>query len=243
MTISISLIIPAFNEAKRLPQFLTTIRAYGAEQLSDDYEVLVVDDGSSDGSRESMERLATDWPQLKLLQHTQNRGKGAAVRTGMLAAQGELLLFADADGATAIEEETRLRAAINGGADVAVGSRLVADQSVVINRTWSRAVLGRLFALTARTLFGTQVRDTQCGFKMFRREPARRLFEQLTEERFLFDLELLILAKRYGYRVAEVPVNWSDRPGSRLSLRREMRQILKGLWRLRRRQTTLNSFL
>jgi dolichyl-phosphate beta-glucosyltransferase len=243
MTISISLIIPAFNEAKRLPQFLATIRAYGTEELSDDYEVLVVDDGSSDGSRESMESLATEWPQLNLLQHAQNRGKGAAVRTGMLAAQGELLLFADADGATAIEEEARLRAAINGGADVAVGSRLVSEQGIVIKRTWSRAVIGRLFALTARTLLGMQVRDTQCGFKMFRREAGRRLFEHLTEERFLFDLELLILAKRYGYRVAEVPVNWSDRPGSQLSLRRELWQITKGLWRLRRRQITLNNFL
>ncbi|MFV1966892.1 MAG: dolichyl-phosphate beta-glucosyltransferase [Pirellulaceae bacterium] len=242
MTISISLIIPAFNEAERLPQYLTTIRAYGAEHLSDRYEVLVVDDGSSDGSKEAIERIATDWPQLTVLQHAQNRGKGAAVRTGMLAAQGELLLFADADGATAVEEEKRLRAAIDDGADVAVGSRLVAGHGIVIQRTWSRAVIGRLFALAARGLLEMQVRDTQCGFKMFRREPGRQLFEQLTEERFLFDLELLMLANRFGYRVAEVPVNWSDQPGSQLSPSRESWRILKGLWRLRRRQITLNSF-
>jgi dolichyl-phosphate beta-glucosyltransferase len=243
MTISISLIIPAFNEAERLPRFLETIRGYGSEYLSGNYEVLVVDDGSSDGCREMLAEMATQWPQLRLLCHARNRGKGAAVRTGMLAAKGDLLLFADADGATAVEEERRLRGAIHDGADVAVGSRLMADKNVVIRRTWKRAVIGRLFAVAVRVLFGLRVRDTQCGFKMFRREPGQKLFEQLTEERYLFDLELLILAGRNGYRVAEVAVNWSDQPGSRLSLLRESGQILRGLWRLRRRQITLKSLV
>jgi dolichyl-phosphate beta-glucosyltransferase len=236
MTVSISLVIPAFNEAARLPRFLETVRAYGSEHLSGDYEVLVVDDGSTDGSQEMLAEMATQWPQLRLLHHARNRGKGAAVRTGMLAAEGELLLFADADGATAIEEESRLRKAVNDGADLAVGSRLTADKDVTIRRTWTRALIGRLFALAVRVLFGLCVRDTQCGFKMFRQEAGRRLFEQLTEERYLFDLELLLLANRNGYRVAEVAVNWSDQPGSRLSLLRESSQILRGLWRLRRRQ-------
>ena len=242
MTISISVVIPAFNESQRLPPYLTTIRAYCEEHFSDRHEVIVVDDGSTDGTAVETRQMTTDWPHLQLLQLAENRGKGAAVRTGILAARGELLLFADADGATPIEEEKRLRAVIHDGADIAIGSRLVDAGGVTRQRTWPRAVIGRAFAQVARSLLGLRVRDTQCGFKMFRRDPGRRLFELVTEERFLFDLELLMLAERLGHRVVEVPINWYDQPGSRMRMRREMGRILKGLWRLRRRRITLKDF-
>lgn len=234
-----SLIIPAYNEAARLPVYLKAAREYYADEFADDYEIVVVDDGSSDGLSAMLNDAAGDWPQLRTLRHASNRGKGAAVRSGMLEACGQLLLFADADGATPIAEERRLRTAIEQGADVAVGSRLLRSAEVVRQRTLRRALVGRAFALAAGTLLRLPVRDTQCGFKMFRREAGQRLFRLVEEERYLFDLELLMLAGALGYRVAEVPVNWADQRGSQLSLAREFAKIGAGLWRLRRRQAAL----
>ena len=239
MSISVSLVIPAYNEVRRLPPYLNSIRVHFLQQFADLYEVIVVDDGSTDGLASEVERLSRGWPQMVHLRHAANRGKGAAVRTGMLAAKGSLLLFADADGATPIDEERRLRAAIDAGAHVAIGSRRVGGEGIVRRRTWARSVIGGAFAQVARVVLRLPVHDTQCGFKMFRREAGRRLFQLGQEERYLFDLELLILAQRLGYRVAEVPISWSDVPGSRLKMSREFWRIALGLWRLRHRLITL----
>ena len=203
--------------------------------------MIVVDDGSVDGLADVVRDAERDWPQLRAIKHEENRGKGAAVRTGMLAAQHALCLFADADGATPITEEARLRAAVERGADIAVGSRLVRSADVVCRRSRSRALLGRFFANATRWLIRLPVRDTQCGFKMFRREVGRRLFELSAERGYLFDIEVLILAERLGYRIAEVPIHWADRPGSQLDMTRESWRIARGLWRLRRRQITLSA--
>jgi len=231
----LSLIIPAYNEAQRLPSFLARVRVYLDERYSGSYEVIVVDDGSRDGLADVLGRLRADWPELAAIEHPANRGKGAAVRTGMLAARGKRLLFADADGATPIDEESRLAEAISAGADVAIGSRLVAGPDVTRQRTWTRGLAGRLFARAARRWLRVSVRDSQCGFKMFRGEAGRTLFARSQESGYLFDLELLVLADRLGYRVVEVPINWADVPGGHLSLGRELGRTLVGLWRLRRR--------
>ena len=241
MPAALSLVIPAYNEVRRLPPYLESIRAHCAAEFGEAYEVLVVDDGSRDGLADVLRALLPGWPQLNCCHHVENRGKGAAVRTGMLAARGERLLFADADGATPITEECRLRAALDAGADVAIGSRLVAAAHVQRQRQWTRALVGRLFAIAARNLLQLPVHDTQCGFKMFRRELGQRLFQQTTETGYLFDLEVLMLAVRLGYRIVEVPVHWSDQPGSKLHLRREFWRIWRDLWRLRQRQITLGS--
>jgi dolichyl-phosphate beta-glucosyltransferase len=235
VSIAFSLIIPAFNEAQRLPRFLPSVRAHLSQHYGGSYEVIVVDDGSKDGTSGVVNDLADHWPQSKLLTHAQNRGKGSAVKTGMLAARGEVLLFADADGATPIEEEKRLRLAIDAGADLAVGSRLVNSADVLRRRVWHRALAGRVFARVARYLVPVPVRDTQCGFKMFRNDVAQRLFSLSQETGYLFDLELLKLATRMGYWIAEVPVNWTEVPGGKLDIRRHWRSIIVDLWRLRRR--------
>jgi len=235
MAISLSVIIPAYNEAQRLPPYLTSVREHLDTRYANEYELVVVDDGSRDGTADLLDSLTADWPQLVVMRHSDNRGKGAAVRTGMLAAGGDLLLFADADGATPIAEETKLAEAIEAGAEVAIGSRLLDRADVTRRRTWIRGLIGRLFPGITRRWLPIAVHDTQCGFKMFRREAGRKLFSLGEETGYLFDLELLALAERLGYRVAEVPVNWADIPGGHLSLARELGKLLPGLWRVRRR--------
>jgi len=231
----VSLVIPAYNEAQRLPPYMAPVRRHFDERYPGDYEVIVVDDGSRDGLADVLAALSGEWPELTVMRHPVNRGKGAAVRTGMLAARGSRLLFADADGATPIDQEPKLSAAIEAGADLAVGSRLAAAADVTRRRVWMRGLAGRSFARFARWWLGISVRDTQCGFKMFRREAGRKLFSLGRESGYLFDLELLVMADRLGYRVAEVPVNWAEVPGGHLSLTRELPKTLWGLWRLRRR--------
>jgi dolichyl-phosphate beta-glucosyltransferase len=238
VSVAFSLIIPAYNEAERLPPYLAAVRAYLADVYPDAHEVLVVDDGSTDGTRERVTAAAGQWPALRLVCHGRNQGKGAAVRTGMMAACGEVRLFADADGATPIAEQGRLRAALDAGADVVVASRLLDAVGVRRERHWFRRLTGWAFTALVRGLLPTSVRDTQCGFKMFRRPAAERLFALSQEDGYVFDLELLILAEQLGYRLAEVGVNWTEIPGSKLHMSREWRKILAGVWRIRRRLRT-----
>jgi len=239
MSVALTLIVPAYNEAQRLPPFLDDVRAYLPGQFNDGYEVIVVDDGSTDGLPTVVEEIASDWPQLRAVCHPENQGKGAAVRTGMLMGRGELLLFADADGATPIVEEAKLRAAIEAGADVAVGSRLLGSSDVTRDRTWFRSMVGRAFALAARWMLHVPVRDTQCGFKMFRRDAGRHLFSLVEENGYLFDLEILILAESLGCQVSEVPVNWSEVAGGHLSVGQHWKMVVAGLRRLRAKRMTV----
>lgn len=238
-SMNLSLVIPAFNEAARLPRYLVSVRQYLVARYPESHETIVVDDGSSDDLEPILQRFAADWPQLRWIRHAQNQGKGAAVRTGVAASRGRLVLFADADGATPIDEEARLAAAIHAGADVAIGSRLAAASDARRSRTWLRGLAGRCFAALARQMLRLAIRDTQCGFKMFRGEAGRRLFAEVQEQGYLFDLELLALASRLGYQIAEVPVAWTEIPGSHLSLSRDFVRILVNLWRLRARLARL----
>jgi dolichyl-phosphate beta-glucosyltransferase len=233
MTPNLSVVIPAYNEADRLPPFLADVRGYLRRTHRPDGEVIVVDDGSLDGLGDAVRRIAADWPQLTLLRHESNRGKGAALRTGILAASGEFILLADADGATPIEHEAGLREALERGADVAVGSRLCDGRGVSRQRHWHRALSGRTFAWLTRHLLALPVRDTQCGFKMFRQATATGLIPRCRERGYLLDVELLALAQQTGCRIAEVAVSWRDVPGSKLRVARDGPKMLLGLWRVR----------
>jgi dolichyl-phosphate beta-glucosyltransferase len=210
-----SVVIPAFNEARRLPRYLAEIVVY-FDGRNESYEVLVADDGSTDGTAEAVAAIVRAHPTVRVLRHERNEGKGAAVRRGMLAARGEYRLFTDADGATPILELKRLEAALMAGAQIAIGSRALPDPSVLVVARLHRVLSGRAFSWIVRRLGLPGVIDSQCGFKVFTARAAADLFGRLRTSGFGFDVELLLLAQAAGYRVTEVPVNWTDQPGSKV---------------------------
>ena len=223
------IIMPAHNEAENLPMVFEGLRQYAPE-----LDVVVVDDASSDETPAIAAQLGAVVVTLPC-----NLGYGGAVQTGFKYAVEngyDYAVMMDADGQHDPEFiPSLLSPVLAGEADVAIGSRLVAGGDVTRRRTWTRGLAGRLFARTARRWLRVSVLDSQCGFKMFRREAGRSLFTQSRESGYLFDLELLVLAAVAGYRVVEVPINWADVPGGHLSLGRELGRTLVGLWRLRRR--------
>jgi dolichyl-phosphate beta-glucosyltransferase len=211
-----SVVIPAFNEARRLPPYLEEIVAFFEERGSS-YEVIVVDDGSRDGTADRVREVAGAAP-VRVIPLAGNEGKGAAVRHGMLAAVGAYRMFTDADGATPITELTRLEAALVAGADVAIGSRTVTDPGVSVVARPHRVLAGRVFnGLVARVGL-PEVGDSQCGFKAFTARAAEAIFGKLRTRGFGFDVEVLLLARWHGFRVAEVAVNWVDKPGSKVGV-------------------------
>ncbi len=220
-----SVVIPACNEARRLPRSLYDVVAY-FDGRDEPYEVLVVDDGSTDDTAARVREMAAEHRAVTLLSLPANRGKGAAVAAGMRRARGGLRLMTDADGATPIVELKRLEAAVQGGADLAVGSRALPDPSVVVQARLHRRLSGRVFIALARALGVRQVVDTQCGFKLFRGAIADDLFGALRTDGFGFDVELMLRAERRGYRIAEVPVNWADQPGSKVGVLKDGPRML-----------------
>ncbi len=228
----LSVIIPAFNEERRLPAYLAGIMAYLEKQpLS--FEVVIVDDGSIDGTAAMVEKLAERTPPVRLIRHPRNRGKGQAVKTGMLTATGKLRLFADADGATPIAEVERLKKAIDCGADVAIGSRALRDDALIVRTRLHRKLMGTIFNFVVRTLTVKGINDTQCGFKLFTANAADTVFPLQRIEDFGFDVELLYICRRKGLRIAEVPVNWTDIPGTKVKLVRDSLRMLKDVVKIR----------
>jgi dolichyl-phosphate beta-glucosyltransferase len=230
----LAIVIPAYNEGERLLAFLLACKAYFEQSGQGAYEVIVVDDGSNEAWPAAAVRLQHAWSELSVVPHAHNLGKGAALRTGMLRAGGSLVLVADADGAAPIAEEKKLRCAIEQGADVAVGSRLMEGGQAAKDRSWYRYVFSRSFAFLANWTLHLSVRDPQCGFKMCRRDVALHLLQYCREGGYLFDIEMLLWAARLGYRVAEVPIVWREVPGSKVRLFQDGWRMLSGLWRLRR---------
>jgi dolichyl-phosphate beta-glucosyltransferase len=231
-TPQLSVIIPAYNEERRLPVYLEQVLAYLALQ-GESFEVIVVDDGSSDGTASLVRRYAAAEPGLKLISFPENRGKGAAVRAGMLAATGALRLFADADGSTPIAELERLKESIGDGAAVAVASRAKQDASRQVDSKLHRKIMGTIFNRLVRLLTVHGIDDTQCGFKLFSAAAAKEVFSLQLIDRFGFDVEVLYLSHKKGYRIAEVPVNWTDVPGTKVSLLSDSLKMFGDLLRIR----------
>ena len=212
---ALSFVVPAFNEEKRLPVSLARIAEWlGSRTPPVPAEVLVVDDGSSDRTAAVAEKTASGLGlSFRVIRLPENRGKGAAVRAGVLEARGEHVLVTDADLSTPIEEVDKLLAA---GAPVAIGSRGVDTTLVKQRQPLFRVASGKVFNLLVRVLAVSGIRDTQCGFKLFRRDAAREVFSRATVDRFAFDVEALLLARRLGYAIAEVPVLWFNSPDTRV---------------------------
>jgi glycosyltransferase involved in cell wall biosynthesis len=210
-----SFIIPAYNESSRIRPTLDEILRYTAAQ-NWDVEILVVDDGSRDDTAEVIREYARAHSQIRLLQNPGNRGKGYSVRNGMLHARGDICLFTDADLSSPISEAPKLFEAIRAGADGAIGSRWLRAELQTERQPLYRQAFGRIFNLVLRLFLGLRFRDTQCGFKAFRREAAQRIFPLQKIERWGFDPEILYIARRMGLQVAEVPVLWAHSEGTRL---------------------------
>lgn len=228
----LSVIIPAFNEEDRLPAYLERVLRYLRDSGAD-CEVIVVDDGSLDRTAELVQAMMGENPELEILRLPANRGKGCAVRTGMLRATGKVRLFTDADGATPIEELARLRDVMEQGADIAVASRTIRDTGSVVRYRVHRKVIGSVFNAIVRFMAVRGVSDTQCGFKLFTGESADDIFAYQTVDGFGFDVEVLFIARERGYRVVEVPVNWADVAGSKVSLFRDSLLMLRDVLRVR----------
>lgn len=210
----LSVVIPAYNEALRLPSTLGRVRKHLAER-GGAHEIVVVDDGSTDATAE-VARAAGDV--VRVLRHQPNRGKGYAARRGMLAATGERRLMTDADLSTPIEELAGLEAALDRGYDVAIGSRAVAGARIEVRQPAYREAMGRLFNLLVQALLLPGLSDTQCGFKLFTARAARAAFSVASLDGFSFDVEALYLARRLGLRIAEVPVIWRNDAATRVGL-------------------------
>jgi len=211
---SLSIIIPAYNEEKRLPATLTTVKAYLAATSWDFTEIVVVDDGSRDGTAPLAREAG-----VRVLQNPGNRGKGYSVRHGMLKAQGDWLLFSDADLSTPIEEIEKLwRSVGNEHADSAIGSRDLDRSLIGVRQPLFREMGGRFFNLIIRIITGLPFHDTQCGFKLFEAKAAREIFRRQRVERFGFDVEVLYIAQHLGYRTLEIPVRWNDVAGTKVKM-------------------------
>jgi dolichyl-phosphate beta-glucosyltransferase len=211
----LSIVIPAFNEERRLGPSLELLRAFVRKRRLK-AEVLVVDDGSDDGTAALVQKRSRSFPGLRLIAQPRNLGKGAAVKAGVLASRGKQILFTDADLSTPLEELTPLQDALRSGAAIAIGSRALDRTRIAVRQPLYREAAGRLFNRLVQLVSVPGIRDTQCGFKLFEAAAAKRLFARQQVPRFGFDVEVLFLARRAGYRIAELPVRWVNSPETKV---------------------------
>ncbi len=216
--VSLSIVIPAYNEEKRLPSTLVRICEYLSGNQSEDWEIVVVDDGSKDGTAALVEEWSNREPRVRLVKNPGNKGKGYAVRNGMLSATGEWRLFSDADLSAPIEEVAKLLEGVRSNqAEVAIGSRAVDRSLVSVHQSAFREASGRFFNLIMRLATGLPFLDTQCGFKLYSAEAAKQVFKRQILEGFSFDVEDLVIAKKLGLRCLEIPVRWANVEGTKVS--------------------------
>ena len=232
ISIDVTVVVPAFNEADRLPRTLDDIVRFAAIDARR-FEIIVVDDGSVDATSAMVAGVAQRHPEVRLIRLPRNRGKGHAVRTGVVNAMGDRVLFADADGATPIAELYRLERALDDGADVAIGSRALESEDVRGEARLLRRMSGRIFHMLVRYLTVQGIVDTQCGFKLFTRAAAVDLFSRMRMDGFAFDVELLMMAQRRAYHIAEIPVNWTHQPGSKVSVVLDGLRMARDLFHIR----------
>lgn len=231
-----SIVIPAFNEANRLGKSLESILAF-MRKWGYTFEIIVVDDGSTDSTPALVEEKLKNHKELRLVRLPSNQGKGYAVKTGVREAKGKYILFSDADLSTPIEELPKLFQHIKEGYDIAIASRAYPGAKLEIHQPFPREFMGRVFNFILRTLLLPGIYDTQCGFKLFKGEVAKELFKRQTLKGFSFDFEILYIARKLGYKIKEVPVRWRHAPGSKVKILKNgvssLIDIFRIKWRIR----------
>lgn len=216
--LSLSIVIPAYNEEKRLPPTLEAVLAYVQTLKLDFCEVVVVNDGSLDGTAECVRRFAATHAGIRLVENPGNRGKGYSVRHGVLKSRGEWILITDADLSSPIGELEKLSSsALREGNTIAIGSRALDRSLIGVHQPRLREICGRVFNFCMRAVAGLPYRDTQCGFKLYRADVARQVFSLQKLDGFSFDVENLFVAKKLGYEAVEVPVRWNNAEGTKVS--------------------------
>jgi len=227
-----SIVIPAYNESERLGATLEKVLAY-VRQQGWDAEVIVVNDGSRDNTAEIVRDFAAKNPILRLVENPGNRGKGYSVRNGILNSRGDIVVFSDADLSSPIEEMPKLLEALAGGADIAIGSRWLKAELQTHRQSLHRQLFGRVFNGLNRVVLGLKYKDTQCGFKAFTRRAAQAILPLQRIERWGFDPEILFLARKFGFRVAEVPVRWGHVGGTRINPLMDGARMFQEMLRIR----------
>jgi len=227
--IHLSVIIQAYNEQESLPKTIISSSDYLRKQ-NFGYEIIVVSDGSKDRTADVVRKLMQSVPNLRIIDEKINRGKGYAVKIGMLKAAGDFRLFMDADNATTIDQVERMWPEFEKGADVVIGSRDIEGANIVVAQPWWRILLGNIFNLVVQIIGGMRgIKDTQCGFKGFRAVVAEDIFNKCRIERWAFDVEVLLIAKKFGYKIKEIPVRWINNPNSRVSFKGMVKMLLEVL--------------
>ena len=230
---SFSLIIPAYNEEARLGNALTGVLQYLRDHFSD-WEMIYVDDGSTDNTYSKLAEYQNQNPELRILRHPVNRGKGRAVRTGLEEAKGDLVLFSDADFSTPIEDVEKLLFRLSDGFDIAIASRGVPGANVEIRQSIFRDTLGKLGNVIVQSVLLLPFEDTQCGFKLYKKAALKEILPRLTVDGFAFDMEMLLVSVALGFKVVEVPVTWRNVLESKVQ-GAHILEVLRDLLRIRYR--------
>lgn len=221
----LSVVIPAFNESKTIANTVNVIITYFKEKGLN-IELLVVDDGSRDNTLDVLKTL--DFPELKIIENVTNHGKGYSVRKGVLAAKGDYILFSDADLSTPIKESEKFLDEIK-NFDIAIGSRRLKNSDIKIRQPFYRVALGRVFSFMTSVIVLSGIKDTQCGFKMFRREVGHEIFKKQRLDKFAFDVEVLFIASLLDYSIKEIPVEWHNNRNSKVNPIKDPLLMLKDM--------------
>jgi len=230
--VSISVVIPAFEEELRISDTIRRIHEYLTKR-SEEFEIIVVDDGSSDKTADVVESLGKALGNIRLKRNSVNKGKGFSVRKGILSSLYTLILVCDADLSTPIEELEKLLPYYYEGFDIIIGSRGLKESDIIKRQPWYRERMGKIFNLIVRSVVLDGFKDTQCGFKVFKGAVAQKIFKLCRVDGFSFDVEMLFIAQMMGYRIKEVPIRWINSPSSRIRILRDSFRMLVDIFVIR----------
>jgi dolichyl-phosphate beta-glucosyltransferase len=222
----LSVVVPAYNEQDCIAETLEKILSFLAAKPFD-YEIIVVDDGSTDRTSDIVTKLRASIPKMNLLKNDKNRGKGAAVRRGVLSANGDFVLFLDADFSTPIEEFDKFQPHLENGAHVVIGSRRERDSAILVRQPWYRVYMGHTFSILARVLLAPPIHDFTCGFKCLEASAAKKIFGKQSLDDWSFDAEILHIAYKKKFQIMQVPVSWENHPDSKVKI---IESTIKAFW-------------